>query len=112
MKNSAFIVSAMLALLPAFPAPAQAPLPKPAADANRIDFSALDKDMNAYLTKDEVMATADLEGVYETLDTDHDGRISPTEFSRWSRAGKSAPVPHDPSTAPTGSAGAQHMPRD
>jgi hypothetical protein len=90
---------------------AQAPLPRPPADISKLDFSSLDKDASAYLTKDETLALADLEGVFDTLDSDRDGRISPSEFSRWARAGKSTPLPADPSTAPTGSAGAQHVPR-
>jgi EF hand len=89
---------------------AQSP-PPPATDMAKIDFSALDKDVNSYLTKDEAMVIAELESVFDTLDSDHDGKISSAEFTRWSRAGKSTALPRDPSTAPSGSAGSQHMPR-
>ena len=98
------------ALLMAGAAIAQSP-PPPATDRAKIDFSALDKDVNSYLTKDEAMVIADLESLFDTLDNDHDGKISSAEFTRWNRAGRSTPLPRDPSTAPSGSAGSQHMPR-
>ena len=80
------------------------------ADAPRIDFATVDKDANGKLSKQEVAVLAELEGVFDTLDTDHDGSVSAVEYSHWSRAGRTAPVPRDPATAPGGSAGAQHMP--
>jgi hypothetical protein len=85
--------------------------PPPATESAKVDFSTLDKDVSSYLTKDEAMVIADLESVFDTLDSDHDGKISSAEFTRWSRAGKSTPLPRDPTTAPSGSAGSQHMPR-
>ena len=90
---------------------AQAPTEKPGpVDATKVDFSTVDKDANGRLSKEESLPIAELEGAFDQLDTDHDGAVSPAEFSRWSRAGKAVPLPHDPTTAPSGSAGAQHMP--
>jgi hypothetical protein len=90
----------------------QAPTEKPATpDVAKIDFATLDKDANGNLSKQEVLPVPELEGVFATLDTDHNGSVSAVEFSHWSRAGKSTPVPRDPTTAPGGSAGAQHMPK-
>jgi Ca2+-binding EF-hand superfamily protein len=91
---------------------AQTPQANPATpEVAKVDFAALDKDANGKLTKQEVQPVADLEGVFDSLDTDHNGSISSVEFSRWSRAGKATPTPRDPTTAPSGSAGAQHMPK-
>jgi hypothetical protein len=46
---------------------------------------------------------------FEMLDLNHDGYLSPKEFQAWTRALKD-PAVRDPATAPSGSAGAQHMP--
>jgi hypothetical protein len=108
--NKIRIIYAAGAFLWAGAAIAQNP-PPPATDMARVDFSSLDRDVNSYLTKDEAMVIADLESLFDTLDSDHDGKISSAEYSRWNRAGKSTPLPRDPSTAPSGSAGSQHMPR-
>jgi hypothetical protein len=85
------------------------PPPAP-AEAPGIDFATVDKDASGKLSKQEVAALAELEGVFATLDTDHDGSLTAVEFSHWARAGRTAPVARDPATAPGGSAGAQHMP--
>lgn len=108
--NKILIHYAAGALLLTSAAMAQNP-PPPATDSAKVDFSALDKDVSSYLTKDEAMVVADLESVFDTLDSDHDGKISSAQFTRWSRAGKPTALPRDPSTAPSGSAGSQHMPR-
>lgn len=91
---------------------AQTPAEKatPAQTAAKIDFSTLDKDVDGKLSKEEALAVVELDANFDRLDTDRDGSVSPTEFSHWNRAGKSMPLPHDPATAPSGSAGAQHMP--
>lgn len=91
---------------------AQAPAekPAPAQPGPSIDFSTLDKDANGKLSKEEALTVVELDASFDRLDTDRDGSVSPAEFSRWSRAGKANPLPHDPTTAPSGSAGAQHMP--
>jgi hypothetical protein len=91
---------------------AQTPAEKasPAPIAPTIDFSTLDKDADGKLSKEEALTVVELDASFDRLDTDRDGSVSPTEFSRWSRAGKATALPHDPTTAPTGSAGAQHMP--
>ena len=87
-------------------APAQNTAP---ADVVKIDFSVLDKDANGGVSKKEAEPVPELEGLFDKLDTDHNGSLSSVEFAHWSRAGKATPVPRDPTTAPTGSAGAQHM---
>jgi hypothetical protein len=91
---------------------AQTPAEKaaPAQNAPKIDFSTLDKDVDGKLSKEEALAVVELDASFDRLDTDRDGSVSPTEFSHWNRAGKAMPLPHDPATAPSGSAGAQHMP--
>jgi hypothetical protein len=79
-------------------------------DAPKIDFSTLDKDANGKLSKEEALTVVELDAMFDRLDADRDGSMSPTEFSHWNRAGKAIPLPHDSTTAPSGSAGAQHMP--
>lgn len=92
-------------------AQAQTPAAKTTpADPPKIDFSTLDKDANGKLSKEEALPVVELDASFDRLDTDRDGSLSPTEFSHWGRAGKAVPLPHDPTTAPSGSAGAQHMP--
>ena len=111
MKFQMYVQAVLLPVLVAGLAQAQVPTDKPVpTEAAKLDFSTVDKDANGRLSKQETLAVAELEGAFDALDTDHDGSVSPAEFSHWNRAGRTAPVPRDPSTAPGGSAGAQHMP--
>lgn len=105
--------TAFLIVLAAGLVKAQTPAPSARtgpADAPKIDFSTLDKDANGKLSKEEALTVVELDASFDRLDSDHDGSLSPVEFAHWDRAGKAAPLPHDPTTAPSGSAGAQHMP--
>lgn len=84
---------------------------KPGAiDGPKIDFIAVDADANGKLSKEETRVIADLASAFDRLDADRDGSMSKIEFLQWSRAGKVPGVPRDPATAPSGSAGAQHVP--
>ena len=81
------------------------------ADTPKVDFSEVDVNRDGSINKQEALQTADLQASFDLLDANRDEALSPSEFARWSRAGKVAPkIPEDPSTAPGGSAGAQHMP--
>ncbi len=81
------------------------------ADAPKIDFAELDADRDGNLSRQEALPTADLHASFDLLDVDRNQALSPTEFARWNRAGSAQPkTPPDPSTAPGGSAGAQHLP--
>jgi len=112
MKIPARSVSLLVCLAASCFVQAQTPAGKATSpEVLKIDFATLDKDANGKLSKQEVQPVADLEGVFDSLDTDHNGSITSAEFSRWSRAGKTTPTPRDPATAPSGSAGAQHMPK-
>ena len=110
MKLNTYARTLLLSVLVAGLAQAQVPADKPPAEAAKLDFATVDKDANGRLSKQETVAVAELEGAFDALDTDHDGSVSPAEFSHWNRAGRTAPLPRDPATAPGGSAGAQHMP--
>ncbi len=74
-----------------------------------IAFSTLDTNKDGKLSLREAHADPDLEMAFEMLDLNHDGYLSPKEFQAWPRAMKD-PAVRDPATAPSGSAGAQHMP--
>jgi hypothetical protein len=88
------------------PAKAQKPVD---AEPRGIDFVALDKDADGSLSKTEMLAA--LDEVFAQLDGNRDEALTPAEYSRWNQAGKtSVATPVDPATAPSGSAGAQHMP--
>jgi hypothetical protein len=74
-----------------------------------VAFSTLDANKDGKLSLSEARADPDLEMAFEMLDLNHYGYLSPKEFQAWTRALKD-PAVRDPATAPSGSAGAQHMP--
>ncbi len=81
------------------------------ADAPKVDFATVDENRDGSITRQEALPTADLHASFDLLDVDRNQSLSPTEFARWNRAGSPQPkVPRDPSTAPGGSAGSQHLP--
>jgi hypothetical protein len=114
MKINTIAVSLLLAVGMAGAGRAETPpdVQKPAAtDAPKIDFVTVDEDANGSLSKSEVLPVAALDAVLEQLDTNRDEALSPAEFALWDQAGEAAVAkPVDPATAPSGSAGAQHMP--
>jgi hypothetical protein len=76
-----------------------------------IAFSTLDTNKDGKLSLGEARADPDLYMSFEMLDLNHDGFLTPLEFQAWPRALKPKPgTAPDPATAPSGSAGAQHMP--
>ncbi len=76
-----------------------------------VAFATLDTNHDGKISRDEALAAPDLSDAFDKLDLNHDGFLSPAEFQAWPRAMKSKDAtPLDPSTAPGGSAGAQHMP--
>lgn len=98
-----------LALIISAAALAAAPTP---TGPPTIDFLSLDKNKDGKLSRAEVMNVDDLRADFDLLDTNHDDSLTPPEFGRWSRAGKTKDaMPVDPSTGPSGSSGAQHMPK-
>ena len=76
-----------------------------------IAFSTLDSNHDGKISRSEARADPELDADFDMLDVNHDGFLSPQEFQAWPRALKikDAAV-RDPTTAPSGSAGAQHMP--
>jgi len=112
IRTAIFIPLVTLAIAGVVQAQAPASTKKPApTDTTKIDFVTVDKDQNGSLSKEEAKAIGDLDSSFAQLDADKDEVVSKTEFLKWKRAGKivGAKVP-DPTTAPSGSAGAQHMP--
>jgi hypothetical protein len=73
------------------------------------DFKPIDINNDGRVSLEEAKPNSDLVSAFEMLDLNHDDFLTPLEFSRWNRAGK-AVLPKDPTTAPSGSNGAQHMP--
>lgn len=87
------------------------PQEPPPADAPKVDFADVDKNRDGNVSRDEALSPADLQASFDLLDVDRNRQLSPVEFARWNRAGNPQPkIPSDPSTAPGGSAGAQHLP--
>jgi hypothetical protein len=87
------------------------PAPK-VPDGPTIYFTTADRNGDGSISRQEALLVPDLTSAFEMLDADRDDMISPTEFSRWNRAAKTEPpTPRDPATAPSGSAGSQHMPK-
>lgn len=114
LKNRAYPAVLLLAAFAAnsqVPAPAGNAVPKtPPTPA--IDFVTVDKNADGRLSKEESAQVADLGSVFATLDVDGDTYVTPAEFAKWDRAGNADTVRRpDPATAPSGSAGAQHMPK-
>jgi hypothetical protein len=111
IRTATFIPLVTLAIAGVVQAQAPASTKPPPTDTTKIDFVTVDKDQNGSLSKEESKAVGDLDSSFAQLDADKDEVVSKTEFLKWKRAGKiaGAKVP-DPTTAPSGSAGAQHMP--
>jgi Ca2+-binding EF-hand superfamily protein len=75
-----------------------------------IAFSTLDSNKDGKISLSEARADPGLYEAFAMLDVNHDGYLTPAEFQAWPRALKTGAEVHDPATAPSGSAGAQHMP--
>jgi hypothetical protein len=77
-----------------------------------IDFVVLDANTDGSVSVAEVQYVDDLRADFASLDANRDEKLSPVEFAKWSRAGNTKDaLPLDPSTGPSGSSGAQHMPK-
>jgi hypothetical protein len=97
----------ILALAVALTGNAWAQTPSTAAATPTNLFATLDKNKDGKLSNQEVKGNPELYTQFDALDKNQDGFLTAPEFAVWTPPGK-APV--DPSTAPGGSAGAQHMP--
>jgi hypothetical protein len=84
-----------------------------AAEVSPIEeFRKLDRNADGRLSGAEAKVRPELEAAFDSLDKNHDGFLSPEEFGVWSGLGKPGGAkPVDPSTGPSGSGGAQHMPK-
>jgi hypothetical protein len=79
--------------------------------AQGVEFRTLDKNGDGRISSAESKANVDLRANFDTLDKNHDGYLTPIEFAAWTEAANAnAVAPVDPSTGPSGSSGAQHMP--
>ena len=82
-----------------------------AATKSAIDFSSLDANSDGVVSLSEVQFVDDLRATFAQLDGNSDQELTPTEFAKWDRAGKiGESMPLAPSTGPSGSSGAQHVP--
>lgn len=109
MKIAARIGQILLAVSVASAVNAQVGPAPTSPNPTLFDFKSVDGNGDGRVSLEEAKPNSDLITVFETLDGNHDDYLTPLEFSRWNRAGKSV-VPADPTTAPSGSNGAQHMP--
>ena len=73
-----------------------------------VSFDTLDRNHDGKLSRAEARADPGLSMSFDALDANHDGYLSQAEFQAWPRAGKTATS--EPGTAPGGSSGAQHLP--
>lgn len=115
------VVAALLAALTftsetVLAADAKAPPAASAPDANESNaaavFAKLDADQDQRISLVESRTSQTLPGAFARLDANHDGFLTPTEFAMWEDAGDLASLaPPDPTIAPSGSSGAQHMPK-
>ncbi len=80
-----------------------------AAAATPTDFATVDKNKDGRVSSVEAEGRTELISSFESLDKNRDGFVSATEFAQWSGAGKA--LTPDPVTGPSGSGGAQHMPK-
>ena len=109
MRVSKYVGQAVLALAIAGVVSMEAPA---AAPASKLDFLSVDADKDGKVSPAEVQYIDDLRSQWDTLDENKDDFLTPPEYSKWSRAGKvKEMLPLDPSTGPSGSNGAQHMPK-
>jgi hypothetical protein len=105
------VLGLMCAVVPSPQMLAGTPAPK-VPDGPTVDFAKADRNGNGNISREEALLVPDLTSAFEMLDLDADNKVSPTEFARWSRAARvEVPRAGDPATMPSGSAGAQHMPR-
>ncbi|HEY4215193.1 MAG TPA: EF-hand domain-containing protein [Steroidobacteraceae bacterium] len=74
-----------------------------------IDFNTLDQNHDGKLSQLEARREPELSIEFRMLDVNHDGYLSLEEFAAWPRA-KKARIP-EPGTIPSGSSGAQHLPK-
>ena len=110
MRISRYAGQALLALAIAGAVSIQAPA---AAAKSPLDFHTVDADRDGRVSPMEVRYIDDLRSAFGTLDSNKDDFLTPPEYSKWKRAGKTPEaLPLDPSTGPSGSNGAQHMPRN
>jgi hypothetical protein len=76
-----------------------------------IDFTVLDANTDGSVSTAEVQFVDDLRADFDALDVNHDEKLSPSEYARWTRASNTQDaMPQSPATGPSGSNGAQHMP--
>lgn len=104
MKIDKRVTSLIIALAIAGVVSASPPSKQPKQPS--LDFPSVDANKDGKVSPEEVAYIDDLRASFPTLDINHDDALSASEFAKWNRAAK----PADPTTAPGGSAGAQHMP--
>jgi hypothetical protein len=75
-------------------------------------FAKIDADRDDRVSLVEARKSAPLVLAFAKLDTNSDGFLTSTEFQLWEEAANIAVVaPADPDLTPSGSRGAQHMPK-
>lgn len=106
MKNTRTFSSFLIALAASSSVLAQAPVAPP-------NFAALDKNKDGRVSGKEAEPRGDLHDAFDSLDQNHDGFLTATEFAAWGGTGTpKGTTPIDPTTGPGGSNGAQHMPKN
>jgi Ca2+-binding EF-hand superfamily protein len=74
-------------------------------------FKKLDMDRDGRVSNKEARTEQTLDESFGALDRNGDGYLTATEFAGWTGAKGDPTGPVDPSTGPSGSSSAQHMPK-
>jgi Ca2+-binding EF-hand superfamily protein len=106
MKIASPFVLAALCIASTIQAQSSEPELKPVA------FGTVDSNKDGKISLLEARANPDLYENFEMLDFNHDGFLTPSEFEAWPRAVRANTPARDSTTGPSGSSGAQHVPKE
>lgn len=94
---------------------AQPPVAPPAQGAGAsAEFSSIDQNKDGKVSSTEAQSNSDLRSAFSSLDADKDTYLTPTEFSKWNKAGKSGgamPAPERGATSNSASEPAEAAPK-
>lgn len=69
--------------------PSTTPLNSGSSSATSEDFNRLDANRDGYISKSEAKKDKELSKIFDSLDTNHDGKLDPNEFASYGGASSS-----------------------